>query len=179
MKSKYNRLYRRLYKVEKIVGGKSITFILNGKELSIFVKAKETLIDVLRNRLGLTGTKDETSDNGASGVSTVLIDGKPVISSLTLAIELDGEKIETLEGLANGEKLHPLQEAFIDQDAVQCGYCIPAQIMTAKALLDMNSDPTRQEVQEAISGNMCRCTGYQAIINAILSAAKTMREGGE
>lgn len=165
--------------MEKIVGGKSITFILNGKELSIFVEANETLIDVLRNRLGLTGAKDETSDNGASGVSTVLIDGKPVISSLTLAIELDGEKIETIEGLANGEKLHPLQEAFIDQDAVQCGYCIPAQIMTAKALLDMNSDPTRQEVQEAISGNMCRCTGYQAIINAILSAAKTMREGGE
>lgn len=165
--------------MEKIVRGKSITFILNEKKLSIFVEANETLIDVLRNRLGLTGAKDETSDNGTSGVSTVLIDGKPVISSLTLAIELDGKKVDTIEGLANNEKLHPLQEAFIDKDAIQCGYCIPAQIMTAKALLDMNSDPTRKEVQEAISGNMCRCTGYQAIIEAILSAAKTMREEEE
>ena len=165
--------------MEKIVRGKSITFILNEKKLSIFVEANETLIDVLRNRLGLTGAKDETSDNGTSGVSTVLIDGKPVISSLTLAIELDGKKVDTIEGLADNEKLHPLQEAFIDKDAIQCGYCIPAQIMTAKALLDMNSDPTRKEVQEAISGNMCRCTGYQAIIEAILSAAKTMREEGE
>lgn len=165
--------------MEKIVRGKSITFILNEKKLSIFVEANETLVDVLRNRLGLTGAKDETSDNGTSGVSTVLIDGKPVISSLTLAIELDGKKVDTIEGLADNEKLHPLQEAFIDKDAIQCGYCIPAQIMTAKALLDMNSDPTRKEVQEAISGNMCRCTGYQAIIEAILSAAKTMREEGE
>jgi carbon-monoxide dehydrogenase small subunit len=164
--------------MEKMVEGKSITFILNGKELNIFVEANETLIDVLRNRLGLTGAKDETSDDGASGVSTVLINGKPIISSLTLAIELDGKKVDTIEGLANNEKLHPLQEAFIDKDAIQCGYCIPAQIMTAKALLDMNSDPTRKEVQEAISGNMCRCTGYQAIIEAILSAAKTMREEG-
>lgn len=165
--------------MEKMVEGKSITFILNGKELNIFVEANETLIDVLRNRLGLTGAKDETSDDGTSGVSTVLINGKPIISSLTLAIELDGKKVDTIEGLANNEKLHPLQKAFIDKDAIQCGYCIPAQIMTAKALLDINSDPTRQDVQEAISGNMCRCTGYQAIINAILSAAKTMREKRE
>jgi len=163
--------------VEKIVRGKSITFILNGKELNIFVEANETLVDVLRNRLGLTGTKDETSDYGASGVSTVLIDGKPIISSLTLAIELDGKKVNTIEGLANNKELHPLQKAFIDKDAVQCGYCIPAQIMTAKALLDINSNPTRQDVQEAMSGNMCRCTGYQAIIEAVLIAAKAMREG--
>jgi carbon-monoxide dehydrogenase small subunit len=160
----------------EIESGRTITLTLNGKERSVFVHANETLLDVLRNRLGLTGAK-KASDNGASGASTVLVDGKPVVSSLMLAMEADGQNIETIEGLADGEKLHPIQEAFIDKDAVQCGYCIPAQIMTAKALLAMNPEPTRKEVQEAIAGILCRCTGYQAIIDAILSAAETMRKG--
>lgn len=134
------------------------------------VEPQQTLLETLRYDLGLTGTKEGCGD-GNCGSCTVLLDGQAVNSCLVLAIEVDGQEITTIEGLCQGGKLHPLQQAFIDEGAVQCGFCTPGMILSAKALLDSNPHPTEAEVRLAISGNLCRCTGYEKIVQAIMSVA--------
>ena len=150
---------------------KQLTLKVNGKLHSLTVDPNTTLLQVLRQDLGLTGAK-EACDSGGCGSCTVLIDGSPAYSCLVLALDAQGKDILTIEGLADDGRLHPLQEAFIEHGAVQCGFCTPGVILTAKALLDENPSPTEKEVKEAISGNICRCTGYTKIIEAILSVAK-------
>jgi carbon-monoxide dehydrogenase small subunit len=144
---------------------------VNNQPVTVEIEPDELLVDVLRDRLGLTGTKIGCSE-GECGACTVIMDGKPVLSCLLPALRAQGREITTIEGLAHGETLHPLQQAFVEVGAVQCGYCIPGFIMSAKALLDVNPHPTRDEIKEAIAGNLCRCTGYIKIIEAIEAAAK-------
>jgi carbon-monoxide dehydrogenase small subunit len=144
---------------------------VNGEVFRIKVETRRTLLEVLRETLGLTGTK-EMCNKGDCGGCTVLIDGKPVLSCLTLAIEAQGKDILTIEGLAKGYELHPVQQAFVDHGAIQCGYCSPGFIMSAKALLDRNPHPTEDEIKEAISNHICRCTGYVQIVEAIQAAAE-------
>jgi carbon-monoxide dehydrogenase small subunit len=144
---------------------------VNGEGHEVLIKSNRTLIDVLRQDLHLTGAK-EACGMGACGACTVLVNGKPVHSCITLVEEVEGKEVETIEGLAQGGELHPLQKAFIDDHAFQCGFCTPGMIMTAKALLKRNPQPSEEEVKNAISGNLCRCTGYGNIVKAILSAAK-------
>ena len=132
-----------------------------------------TLVEVLRETLGLTGTK-KSCNEGECGACTVLIDGKPVASCLVLAVDVQEKEVLTIEGLSEGEKLHPIQEAFLKHGAIQCGFCTPGMVMSAKALLDENPNPTSAEVRRAISGNLCRCTGYQQIVDSILAASKIM-----
>ena len=148
----------------------SIELIINGESYAMSVKPNETLLDVIRDKVGLTGTK-KGCDTGQCGACTVLLEGKPVPSCLVLAVDAKGKDIQTIEGLAVDGRLHPVQEAFVKEGAVQCGYCTPAMILTAKALLDTNSNPTEQEIKEAIAGNLCRCTGYVKIVKAISSVA--------
>ncbi len=143
---------------------------VNKQEYDVNAEPFRTLLDVLRNDLGLTGTK-EGCGTGNCGSCTVLIDGLPVNSCLILAGEVEGKEITTIEGVAQNGKLHPLQQAFMDEGAVQCGYCTPGFILTAKALLDANPKPSERQVREAIAGNLCRCTGYDKIVRAILSVA--------
>ena len=152
-----------------------IALQVNGNEYEIAVPANRTLLEVLREDLRLTGTK-EGCDDGSCGACTVLLDGAPVRSCLCLALEAQDKAITTIEGLATGQQLHPVQQAFVDHGAIQCGYCSPGMILTAKALLDQNPAPTPGEIQKAISGNLCRCTGYNKIVTAIRSAGTT--EGG-
>ncbi|RLA95659.1 MAG: (2Fe-2S)-binding protein [Deltaproteobacteria bacterium] len=152
-----------------------ISLTVNGENHEVVVEPRTTLLEVLRDALGLTGAKEGCS-LGNCGACTVLLDGKPVLSCLLLAVEAQGKEIVTIEGLAEGGKLHPLQEAFVEHGAVQCGFCIPGMILSAKALLDENPHPTEEEVKEAISGNLCRCTGYSNAVRAIL-AAKVKEEG--
>lgn len=147
---------------------------VNGEMYEVSVKPNETLLDVIRYKLELTGTK-KGCDTGQCGSCTVLLDGKPVNSCLILALEAHGKEILTIEGLAKNGQLHPLQEAFIQEGAVQCGYCTPGMLLSAKALLDENPTPTEEEVKEAIAGNLCRCTGYVKIVTAILAGAEKMR----
>ena len=146
---------------------------VNGELFRIKVETHRTLLEVLRETLGLTGTK-EMCNKGDCGGCTVMIDGKPVLSCLTLAIEAQGKDILTIEGLAKGYELHPIQQAFVDHGAIQCGYCSPGFIMSAKALLDRNPNPTEDEIKEGISNNICRCTGYVQIVEAIQAAAEMM-----
>jgi len=153
----------------------TIELKVNGELYKVEIEPRRTLLEVLREKLGLTGTK-EGCGKGDCGHCTVLIDGEPVCSCLTLAIEAQGHDIVTIEGLAEGGKLHPLQQAFVDYGAIQCGFCTPGMILAAKSLLDKNPDPTEDEIKEAISGNLCRCTGYVKIIDAIKAAAK--QKGG-
>jgi carbon-monoxide dehydrogenase small subunit len=148
-----------------------IRLTVNGGEYALEVEPKRRLLDVLRNDLFLTGTK-EGCGRGECGACTVILDGKAVNSCLTLAVEADGGRILTIEGLQNGEKLHPLQEAFIEHGAIQCGYCTPGMILSAKALLDEDPNPTEEGVRTAMAGNLCRCTGYVKIVEAVLSAAR-------
>ena len=148
-------------------------FKVNGEEYSVQVDTRRTLLEVLRETLGLTGTK-EMCNKGDCGGCTVIMDGKPVLSCLILAIEAQGRDIMTIEGLAKGYELHPIQKAFVDSGAVQCGYCTPGFIMSAKALLDKTPNPTEDEVKEGIANNICRCTGYVQIVEAIQKAAKAM-----
>ncbi|MFC1814609.1 (2Fe-2S)-binding protein [Thermodesulfobacteriota bacterium] len=148
----------------------SIELKINSEIYEVSVEPNETLLDVLRDKIGLTGTK-KGCDTGQCGACTVLLDRKPVPSCLMLAVDVKDKNILTIEGLAENGRLHPLQEAFVNEGAVQCGYCTPAMILSAKALLDENPNPTEQEIKEAIAGNLCRCTGYVKIIKAISVAA--------
>ena len=147
-----------------------LQFRHNGREVAVFVDGAANLLTALREELGDFSPKFGCGQGGC-GTCTVLIDGEPVVSCLMLAERAAGKSIETADGLKNGPELHPLQTAFMDNFAAQCGYCTPGMLMAAKALLDRNPAPTRVEVVEAISGNICRCTGYENIINSILAAA--------
>lgn len=153
---------------------KPLTFTLNGAEASVFVEGGDNLLNVLRRGLG-DFTPKYGCGQGACGVCTVLVDGQPQLSCLMLAETLAGRRIETAASLENGADLHPLQTAFLEGFAAQCGFCTPGMLMAAKALLDATPNPDRAAVEEAISGNICRCTGYEPIIDAILDAAKKMR----
>ena len=144
---------------------------VNGKNISFTVDSNERLIDLLRNRMNLTGTK-EGCGKGDCGSCVVIVDGKTVNACLMLAPQAQGKKIVTIEGLGSPEKLHPIQESFVEKGAVQCGFCIPGMIVTAKNFLDQNPNPTRQEIREAISGNLCRCTGYVKIVDAVRRAGR-------
>ena len=147
---------------------------LNGDAVEFVCTPDEPLLDVLRNRLGLTGTK-EGCGTGDCGACTITLDGRMVCACLVLAAEAEGASITTIEGLSTGDKLHPLQQAFIDHAALQCGICTPGILVAAKALLDRNPDPTDTELRYWLAGNLCRCTGYDKIISAVQSAAKQMR----
>ena len=152
---------------------KSIKLNVNGQDYELSVPPHRTLLEVIREELGLTGTKEGCS-LGECGACTVIMDGQTVNSCLVLAAEADGKSITTIEGLANGDRLHPIQQAFIDHGGFQCGFCTPGMIMSAKALLDANPHPTDAEIRQGISGNFCRCTGYTKIIESIKAAAKDM-----
>ena len=149
---------------------RQIKFVLNGKAHTAFVDTREILVDFLRNRLHLTGAKIGCGI-GECGACTVLLDGEPVNSCLVIAVSVDGKTLTTIEGLA-GAELVSLQQVFIEEGAVQCGYCTPGMLLSAKALLDRKKKPTEREIRDAISGNLCRCTGYQRIIRAILRTAQ-------
>jgi carbon-monoxide dehydrogenase small subunit len=151
-----------------------LTLRVNGEEQSLSFAPYKTLLEVLREDLGLTGTK-HGCELGECGACAVLLDGEPQLSCLTLALECDGRSVQTIEGLTRGAELHPLQAAFADFGGSQCGYCTPGVIMTAKALLERNPSPSRQEIREATAGNLCRCTGYQQIVDAIEDAAAKLR----
>ena len=144
----------------------TLKFILNGKPVEVKVPSHWTLLRLLREKFGLTGTK-EGCGIGECGTCTVLLDGMPVNACLVLVPKVEGREVETIEGLGNRESLHPLQKSFIDHGAIQCGFCTPGILMSSKALLDKNSNPTREKIKEAISGHLCRCTGYHQIIEAI------------
>ena len=151
-----------------------MTLKLNGEEVEVSFAPYKTLLEVLREDLGLTGTK-HGCELGECGACAVLVDGAPLLSCLTLAIECAGRSIETIEGLANGPELHPLQEAFADLGGAQCGYCTPGAIMTAKALLDHEPDPSPQRIKEAMAGHLGRCTGYQQVVASVEKAAGCCR----
>ena len=151
----------------------SATILTNGVPYEVDVEPSRSLLSVLRTEIGLTGPK-EGCDDSECGACMVLIDGKPVNSCSYLALQADGHEVTTIEGLAEGETLHPLQQAFLDQGGVQCGFCTPGMLISAKALLDRNPRPSEDEVRLALSGNLCRCTGYQNIAQAVLQAADEM-----
>jgi carbon-monoxide dehydrogenase small subunit len=153
---------------------RAIVLEVNGDLHEAFVEPDRTLLDVLRTDLGLTGTKTNCLE-AECGVCTVLVDGLAINACLYLAVCAQGRAVTTIEGLGRGGTLHPLQQAFIDHGAVQCGYCIPGTILAAKAYLDEHPAPTEDEVREALAGNLCRCTGYQKIVEAVLGAAREMR----
>lgn len=153
---------------------RDIKLKVNGIHYDLNIETHRTLVEVLRETLGLTGTK-KSCNEGECGACTVLVDGKPAASCLVLAIEVQGKEITTIEGLAEGTKLHPLQEAFVKHMAIQCGFCTPGMVMVAKAFLDENPKPTVAEVRKAISGNLCRCTGYQQIVDAVMAASAALR----
>lgn len=151
---------------------KKIRLKVNGRDFSLLVKPTDALVDVLRDKLELTGTK-KSCGLGDCGACTVLMDGRAINSCLVLAVDAQGRDITTIEGLESDDgKLHPLQEAFIQNGAVQCGFCTPGMILSVKALLDEIPNPTEEEVRQAISGNLCRCTGYAKIVQAVLAASR-------
>jgi aerobic carbon-monoxide dehydrogenase small subunit len=153
---------------------KKIQFSLNGKSITREVPSHRLLLDLLRDEIGLTGTK-EGCGTGDCGACTVIMNGKPVNSCLVLSGELDGVDVTTIEGLKIGPELHAIQKAFIQDGGAQCGYCTPGMLMMSKALLDENPDPSEEDIRFALSGNLCRCTGYAKIIQAVQDAAATMR----
>ncbi len=152
----------------------AVRMIVNGEQRSVDVDTRDTLLTVIRERLLLTGTK-RGCDMGECGACTVLLDGRPVNSCMVLAVDAEGRDVQTIEGLT-GDALNEIQRAFVEQGAVQCGFCTPGMILTTKALLDRCPDPVLSEVREALSGNLCRCTGYQKIVDAVLAAAHKLRE---
>jgi aerobic-type carbon monoxide dehydrogenase small subunit (CoxS/CutS family) len=152
-----------------------LSLTVNGEPAEVSFAPYKTLLELLREDLALTGTK-HGCELGECGACAVLVDGEPKLSCLVLALECQGKEVETVEGLADGAKLHPLQAAFADLGAAQCGYCTPGILMTAKALLAHEKNPSRERIKEAVSGNLCRCTGYQQIFEAIEQAAKTMSD---
>ena len=147
---------------------------INGDNIEFLCDPEETLLDILRDKLHLTGTK-EGCGTGDCGACSIILDGKLVCSCLVLGAETDNSEISTIEGMSNGEKLHPLQQKFLDHAALQCGVCTPGILVAAKSLLEKNPDPTESEVRYWLAGNLCRCTGYDKIIKAVLDAAKEMR----
>jgi len=152
-----------------------IRFRLNGEWVEVDVEPNELLLNVLREKFGLTGAKYGCGI-GECGACTVLVDGEPVLSCLTLAVDVDGKDVVTIEGLARDDELHVLQKAFLEHGAVQCGYCTPGFILTAKRLLEENPDATEEEIKEYIRGNICRCTGYVNIVRAIKAAAEELKK---
>jgi len=153
-----------------------ISLKVNGYEYEVAVRPNRTLLEVLRENLRLTGTK-EGCDDGSCGTCTVLLEGVPLRACLCLAVAVQGKEVTTIEGLAEGDQLHPIQRAFVDHGAIQCGYCSPGMILTAKALLDTTPAPTEQDIKLAISGNFCRCTGYNKIVRAIKIASQNAAGG--
>jgi aerobic carbon-monoxide dehydrogenase small subunit len=147
-----------------------VSATINGTQQEFLCAPRQTLLEVLRDVLGLTGTKEGCS-NGNCGACTVLLDGLPVDSCLVLAVETEGCRVDTIEGMAVPDRLHPLQQAFLENAALQCGICTPGFLMSAKALLDQNADPSEEEIRFALAGNLCRCTGYDKIVRAVQSAA--------
>ena len=154
-----------------------ITLTVNGRAYALAVEPRRLLVDVLRDDLGLTGTHIGC-EHGVCGTCTVLLDGATIRSCITLAVQADGADVRTVEGLAQGPVLHPLQEEFWDKQGLQCGYCTPGMLMRACELLQETPDPTPEQVREGIASNLCRCTGYQYIVEAVLAAAPRMREDG-
>lgn len=152
-----------------------LDLLINGESYRVFVKESDFLVDVLRDKLGLTGTK-KACDMGICGSCTVLLDGKPVSSCLVLALDAEGKNITTIEGLKTEGTLHPIQEAFLDKGAVQCGFCTPGMILTAKAFLEKNPEPTETDIRKALAGNICRCTGYTKIVEAIVEASRRIKK---
>ena len=154
---------------------KEISFKVNGADVTVLVSAHARLVDVLRESLGLTGTKEGCSA-GECGACTVIVDGRSVNSCLYPALEVEGRSVLTIEGLSSGNRLGPIQQAFVDAGAVQCGFCTPGMIMSTKALLDARPDPTDEEIRRALVGNLCRCTGYVQIVDAVRRAAGVLKE---
>jgi len=155
----------------RTVGSKrTVRFRVNGESLSLAVDDWKTLLEVLRDDLGLTGAK-YACGTGECGACTVLMDGKPILSCLTLAVRVEGKEILSIEGLAKDGVLHPIQQAFLEHGAVQCGFCTPGLVLTAKSLLDRNPAPTEKQIREYIKGNLCRCTGYAKVVEAISACA--------
>ncbi len=152
-------------------------FTVNERSYEVIIEPQMLLIDVLREKIGLTGTK-YACGTGDCGACTVLVDGKPVLSCLTLAVTAREKHILTIEGMAKGGALHPIQDAFVEKGAIQCGFCTPGMVLSAKALLEENPHPTRDEIKEGLGGNLCRCTGYVKIIDAVHTAAETLAKGG-
>jgi carbon-monoxide dehydrogenase small subunit len=153
---------------------KLINLTINDQHYEVAVEPNQTLVDLLRYQLGLTGTK-KGCEMGDCGSCTVILDGKAVNSCLVLALQADGRSIQTIEGLETGEGLHPVQEAFVEKGAIQCGFCSSGMILSAKNLLDQKSNPSETEIRRALAGNLCRCTGYQKIIEAVKSVPQAIR----
>ena len=151
-----------------------VSTTVNGEPHEFLCDASQTLLDVLRDELGLTGTKEGCS-TGDCGACSVMLDGRLVCSCLVLGVEAEGGSVETIEGMAQGEKLHPLQQKFLEEAALQCGYCTPGFLIAAKALLERNPEPSETEVRYWLAGNLCRCTGYDKIVRAVLDTAADMR----
>ena len=151
-----------------------LSLSVNGRPVEIAVEPQQTLLDVLRDTLGLMGTK-EACGTGDCGACTVLVGGEPVCSCLLLAVEAEGQEVTTVEGLATDGELHPVQRAFIEHGALQCGFCTPGMLLSTVALLARNARPTEDEIREALAGNLCRCTGYDKIVRAVRAAAEEMR----
>jgi xanthine dehydrogenase YagT iron-sulfur-binding subunit len=153
---------------------KTITLTVNGRKVGLEVEANETLLEVLRDKLDLSGTK-RVCDRGECGGCTVLLDGAPVYACMFLAARADGRTVKTVEGLADGDRLHPVQEAFIEKDGYQCGFCTPGFLMTTSAFLEKNPSPSPDEIKQALAGNLCRCGNYAKIYGAVEAAAKKMK----
>jgi carbon-monoxide dehydrogenase small subunit len=153
---------------------KHVTMTVNGDEADFLCETDQTLLSVLRDEMEMTGTK-EGCGTGDCGACSVTVDGRLICSCLILAVEAEGKSVETIEGMAEGDKLHPLQTSFLEHAALQCGICTPGMLVAAKALLDNNPDPSETEVRYWLAGNLCRCTGYQTIVEAVLDAAAVMR----
>ena len=158
-----------------MMSGTLVSAVINGDQTEFVCQPDESLLDVLRNRIGLTGSK-EGCGTGDCGACSVLLDDRIVCSCLVLGVEIEGKAVNTVEGLADGDSLHPLQSNFIKHAALQCGICTPGFLMAGKALLDRNLNPTEEEIRFALAGNLCRCTGYDKIVRAVEATAKELRK---
>jgi aerobic-type carbon monoxide dehydrogenase small subunit (CoxS/CutS family) len=163
--------------LERVTGSKTIRLKVNGKAYSVTVEPRTTLLSALRDKLDLTGTK-EVCDRGQCGGCTVIMDGKTMLSCMILALDAEDKEITTVEGIADGEQLSDMQQAFIEKDGLQCGFCTPGFIVSATALLQENPSPTREEIKHGLSGNLCRCGTYPKVFEAVEAASKNMRKGG-
>jgi carbon-monoxide dehydrogenase small subunit len=151
-----------------------VSTIINGEPMEYLCEGQQTMLDVLRDELGLTGSKEGCS-SGDCGACTIIVDGNIVCSCLMLGVEAEGHKVQTIEGIADGDKLHPVQQKFLEHAALQCGFCTPGLIVAAKALLDNTLNPTEEEARYWLAGNLCRCTGYDKVLRAVMDAAAVMR----